>query len=245
MGLVPIKVQAASSAGPVSHPDAKADVARRAWKIRRLIYDLQNCVSAIERCEKRKCRFRLFDSMSMHLIRLHRWVRLIGLCIAVIALCHGVAYGAAIDIVTAADIRYCTKSTKFSIKEVDIGLAADVGTLSRLPKIGVSYSWAKEATYTARIFGGEEAGRVGFVSRVFEDKQALLIEGLELASLIATKSPVAVLSSKAIMDYSRDRSVEDGLKFTASWNAAMVQADDVNKATMGALRKTKTTFQKL
>jgi delta(3,5)-delta(2,4)-dienoyl-CoA isomerase len=30
---------------------------------------------------------------------------------------------------TACDIRVCSKSVKFTIKEVDIGLAADIGTL--------------------------------------------------------------------------------------------------------------------
>lgn len=165
--------------------------------------------------------------------------------LAVIALCHGISYGGAIDLATAADIRYCVKSTRFCIKEVDVGLAADVGTLSRLPKIGVSYSWAKEATYTSRVFDGGEAMRVGFVSRVLASKEEMLKAGLELASVIAAKSPVAVQSSKALMDFSRDRPVGDGLRYTAVWNAAMVQADDVSKAMMSGVSKTNPTFAKL
>ncbi|KAM3424412.1 hypothetical protein BST61_g6417 [Cercospora zeina] len=45
------------------------------------------------------------------------------------------------------------------------------------------------------------------------------------------KSPVAVQSSKAIWDFSRDRSVADGLAFTAAWNSAMVQSDNELVAT--------------
>lgn len=164
---------------------------------------------------------------------------------AVICLLHGISFGAAIDIATAADIRYCTPDVKFSVREVDVGLAADVGTLSRLPKIGVSYSWAKEMVYTARIFDGSEAIRVGLVSKVCRDREDLFKQGLDLAQEIATKSPVAVQSSKALLDFSRDRPVEDGLKLTASWNAAMVQTDDVKKAMMSGLKKTKPTFEKL
>lgn len=75
-------------------------------------------------------------------------------------------------------------------------------------------------TYTARVWQGEEALRVGFVSKVFETKDELLQNGLELAKEIASKSPLAVQGSKAIMDFSRDRPVDDGLHFTATWTSA-------------------------
>ncbi|KAI5362800.1 putative enoyl-CoA hydratase/isomerase, ClpP/crotonase-like domain superfamily [Septoria linicola] len=211
-----LDVTAASSSGPVSKPSASDDIARRTWKVRRHVYDYQNGMNAIERCEK-----------------------------PVICLLHGVVYGAGIDIAVAADVRYCASGVKFSVKEVDVGLAADVGTLTRLPKIGVSYSWAKEVVYTARVFGAEEAEKVGFVSKVVKSKDDLMKEGMELAELIATKSPVAVQSSKALLDFSRDRPVADGLAYTAVWNAAMVQSEDVTKAMMSGLKKTKTTFEKL
>ncbi|PPJ49879.1 hypothetical protein CBER1_05026 [Cercospora berteroae] len=211
-----LDVTGSSSSGPVSNPTESDDVGRRTWKVRRHMLTYQNGISAIERCEK-----------------------------PVIGLFHGISYGAAVDIATAADIRYCSQGVRFSVKEVDVGLAADVGTLSRLPKVGVSYSWAKEMVYTAREFGAEEARRVGFVSRVLGSKEELEREGLELAKVIAKKSPVAVQSSKAIWDFSRDRSVADGLAFTAAWNSAMVQSEDVKKAMMSGLRKTKTSFEKL
>ncbi|KXS94557.1 hypothetical protein AC579_4474 [Pseudocercospora musae] len=211
-----LDVKAASSGGPGSQSSKTDDIARRTWKVRRHLYDYQNGITAIERCEK-----------------------------PVICLTHGVTFGAAIDLAVAADVRYCAKGVRFSVKEVDVGLAADVGTLSRLPKIGVSYSWAKEIVYTAREFGAEEAEKVGLVSRVAESKEQLLEQGLELANIIATKSPVAVQSSKALLDFSRDRPVEDGLKYTAAWNAAMVQSEDVKKAMMSGIKKTKLTFEKL
>ncbi|PPJ60699.1 hypothetical protein CBER1_03431 [Cercospora berteroae] len=211
-----LDVSGASSSGPVGAPSEKEDFARRAWKIRRHALDYQNAVNAIERCEK-----------------------------PVICLLHGVSYGAALDIATAADVRYCTRDVRFCVREIDVGLAPDIGTLSRLPKIGVSYSWAKEVTYTARTFDGSEAATQGFVSKVFDTKQALIDGGLVLAKTIAEKSPVAVQSAKALWDFSRDRPVQDGLLYTAAWNSAMVQADDVKKAMMSGIRKTKTTFEKL
>lgn len=98
--------------------------------------------------------------------------------------------------------------------------------------------------YTARVFGAEEAERVGFVSKVAESKEKLVAEGLELASFIADKCPVAV-SSKALFDFSRDRTVQDGLMFTAVWNAAMLQSEDLTRAMMSGAKKTKSKFAKL
>ena len=51
--------------------------------------------------------------------------------VPVIAAINGLCIGAGVDLSSAADIRICSKTAKFTIKEVDIGLAADIGTLQR------------------------------------------------------------------------------------------------------------------
>ena len=128
---------------------------------------------------------------------------------AVICVMHGYSFGLAIDISTCADIRICASNTKFSIKEVDIGLAADVGTLSRLPKVVGNFSWVKDVALSARVFGAEEAYRVGFVSQVHDSKAKALEAGLKLAALLATKSPVAVQGTKELLNHARDHTIDD------------------------------------
>lgn len=73
--------------------------------------------------------------------------------------------------ISAADIRYCSSDAWFQIKEVDIGMAADVGTLQRFPKIIGSDSLARELVYTARKFSAAEALQHGFVSRLFDNPE--------------------------------------------------------------------------
>lgn len=175
-----LDVQSASEGGPLA-ASGDADPARKASKLRRHILELQREVSAIEECEK-----------------------------PVIAALHGISYGLAIDMTTCCDVRLCSKDTRFAVKEVDIGLAADVGTLTRLPKTNVSMSWIKDVCLTARDFYAEEALKVGFVSGVFESKEATLARAHEIAKLIATKSPVAVQATKNVVNFSRDHSVADG-----------------------------------
>ncbi|KXT09700.1 hypothetical protein AC579_8948 [Pseudocercospora musae] len=197
---------------------ASEDTARKAWKLRRHIKEVQNPVTEIEKCEK-----------------------------PVICVMHGISYGAAIDISTCCDIRICSKDTRFSVREVAIGLAADVGTLTRLPHTQVPMSWIKDICLTAREFNAQEALTMGFVSGVFDSKEAALDRAFELAKDIATKSPIAVQGTKAVINYSRDHSVEDGLDYIAVWNAAMLQTTDVKDALLSGLSKSKRTptFQKL
>ena len=131
--------------------------------------------------------------------------------IAVICVMHGIAYGLAIDLSCCADVRICARDARFAVKEVDIGLAADIGTLSRLPKCVSSFSWAKDVCLSAREFDADEALAVGFVSQVHESKSVALDAALKWASLVASKSPVAVQGTKEIMNHARDHSVSDSM----------------------------------
>ena len=158
---------------------------------------------------------------------------------------HGYAYGAAIDLATACDIRFCASNTTFCVKETDIGLAADVGTLARLPKVLGLTSFVKEVALSARPFLADEALKQGLVSRVLSSKEELVAEGLKLAELIASKSPVAVQGTKNVLDYAWGRTVEENNNYVAVWNAGMLQSTDVEIAMTSGLQKRKPTFEKL
>lgn len=126
-----------------------------------------------------------------------------------ICILHGISIGLAIDLSCCADVRLCAADTRLAVKEVDIGLAADIGTLSRLPKAVGSSSWVKDVCLSARFFDAAEALRQGFVSEVHESKAAAVAAGLEKAALIAGKSPVAVQGTKELLNHARDHSVDE------------------------------------
>jgi hypothetical protein len=127
----------------------------------------------------------------------------------VICILHGISIGLAIDLSCCADVRLCSADTRLAVKEVDIGLAADIGTLSRLPKAVGSSSWVKDVCLSARFFDAAEALRVGFVSEVHESKAAAVAAGLEKAAIVAGKSPVAVQGTKELLNHARDHSVDE------------------------------------
>lgn len=145
----------------------------------------------------------------------------------VIAAIQGPCYGGGIDLVTACDIRHASEDASFSVKEVDLGIVADIGTLQRLPTIvgeGVAREWA----FTARTFKADEALRRGLINQLASDHQSLWQLAHEQAALIAEKSPLAVRGTKHILNYSRDHGVQNALDYVATWNAGMLLSLDLN-----------------
>ncbi|KAK7431709.1 hypothetical protein QQZ08_001646 [Neonectria magnoliae] len=210
-----LDVEAAGQDGILTGADG-ADVARKAKGLRSHIEEFQECISAAEKCEK-----------------------------PVICVLHGISIGLAIDISCCADIRICASNTRFAVKEVDIGLAADIGTLARLPKIVGSMSWVKDVCLTARDFSAQEAVTVGFVSQVHESKDTALQAAVAMAAMMAEKSPVAVQGTKELLNYGREHNVADSLQYTRVWNAGALQGKDFMQAIMSGLKKTKPRFEKL
>ena len=103
---------------------AHVDGARSREALRRQILDLQDCLSSIERCRK-----------------------------PVIAAIQGACVGGALDLVSCCDMRYAAGDAVFSIKEIDLGMVADVGTLQRLPRL-IGEGMTRELAYTGRTVGG-------------------------------------------------------------------------------------------
>ncbi|KAG9090030.1 hypothetical protein FRC06_001245, partial [Ceratobasidium sp. 370] len=115
--------------------------------------------------------------------------------------------------------------------EVDVGLAADIGTLARLPKITGNESLLRELALTAREFGPAEAVQLGMVSRVVEGGRHEVIDAaLATAKAIASKSPIATVGTKRVLLHARDHSVEENLEYTATWNQVMLQSTDTVEA---------------
>ena len=154
--------------------------------------------------------------------------------VPVIAAMHGFVIGGGIDMSSACDVRYAAKGTKFTIKEVDIGLAADIGTLQRFQKVVGNDSWTRELCYTARFFSSEEALEKGFLSRILSTPEECLQEAVNLATQIATKSPIAVTTTKQSLNYSRDHTVQEGLDHICWLNSVMLQTGDMEKAAMAS-----------
>ena len=142
---------------------------------------------------------------------------------------QGGCVGGAVDMVTAADMRYATADAWFCIQEINIGMTADVGTLQRLPKL-VPEGVVRELAYTGRRMSAQRAYEVGLVNQIFETHEELVQGVLDIANEIATKSPLAIWGTKESVNYARDHSVADSLNFIATWQAGIFQPKDMAAA---------------
>ena len=183
-------------------------------KLRQLILELQDTLTSIERCRK-----------------------------PVIAAIHGGCIGGGVDLISCTDMRYCSADAYFTIKEIDIGMVADVGTLQRLPKLIGNQGIVREMAYTGRRVEAAEAREIGLVNRVFDSREALQAGVREVAAQVAAKSPLSIRGTKEMLNYSRDHSVADGLNHIATWNAAMLMSTDLTAAMMAGMAKQTPQFK--
>ena len=115
--------------------------------------------------------------------------------IPVIAQVHGVCIGAGVDLISACDLRFSTKSSFFSIMETRLGIVADMGTLQRLPNT-IPEGILKELTYSSKIFSGRYAEKIGLVNKSFFTKKSLDSHIRKLADTICSMPSYAVKGSK-------------------------------------------------
>jgi enoyl-CoA hydratase len=139
------------------------------------------------------------------------FTRLETLRIPVIVAIQGGCIGGAVDMVTAACMRYASADAFFCIQEINIGMVADVGTLQRLPKL-MPMAVVKELAYTGRRLSADKALQYGLVNEVLADAAAALAAAMKTAAEIASKPPVAIWGTKQALHYARDHSVDDALK---------------------------------
>ena len=172
------------------------------------------------------------------------FTRLETLRIPVVVALHGGCIGGAVDLVTAACIRYASADTFFCIQEINIGLVADVGTLQRLPKL-MPMALVKELAYTGRRLGAEQAKTHGLVNEVFADASDTLAAALQCAKEIAAKPPVAIWGTKQALNYARDHSVEDALKQMGWLQGAIWSNANVREAISAMQQKREANFAPL
>ena len=121
----------------------------------------------------------------------------------VICAIQGGCIGGALDLAAACDLRYCSADAFFTVQEIHIGMAADLGVLQRLPKL-IPPGAARELAYTGDRLPAERALALGLVNAVLPDAAALLEHALAVARRIAAKSPLAVAGSKLALNHARD-----------------------------------------
>ena len=114
---------------------------------------------------------------------------------ATIAAINGFALGGGCELALACDLRYASRTAKLGQPEINLGIIPGWGGTQRLART-TTLGYAKELIFTGRVVDADEAERRGLVNAVFEPAE-LIEKTLEVANLLASKSPLTLAAAKA------------------------------------------------
>ena len=162
----------------------------------------------------------------------------------VLVACQGGVIGGAIDMISAGDIRWCTKDAFFCIQETNIAMTADVGTFPRLQRY-IPEGWVKQMAYTGERLGADKAREIGLVNEVFDTHEEMMAHVMSVAKEIASKNPLAVTGCKVLINYGRDHSTADTLDYIGVWNSGMIAPAHMQEAFTAKAEKREAEFPDL
>jgi enoyl-CoA hydratase len=155
--------------------------------------------------------------------------RLRGIRQPVIAAINGAAAGGGMAIALAADIRVCTPEAYFVASFINIGLSGgEMGSSFLLPRM-VGISRAADILLTGRKVFGEEAEKIGLVSRV-TPAENLLGAALSYARMMTAKTAGGLkLTKRALEQNLTAASLEAALNLENRNQALMVFSGEFRK----------------
>jgi enoyl-CoA hydratase len=162
----------------------------------------------------------------------------------VICAVQGGCIGGAFDLAAACDLRYCTADAFFCIQEINIGMAADLGVLQRLPKL-IAPGVVRELAYTGERLSAARALELGLVNAVLPDAQTLLAKAMAVAASIAAKSPLAIAGSKLAINHARDHGTAAALHQMTLLQSAIFDVAEMGVAIAGWKAKQPGEFESL
>jgi enoyl-CoA hydratase/carnithine racemase len=153
----------------------------------------------------------------------------------VVAAVQGYALGAGFQLALAADIRFAAEDAVMSVFEITYGLVPDLGGTQFLPPI-VGPAKAKELIWTAKWLNAAEALDLGIVNRVVST-ESLLEEAMAFTKDLASRPPMPIAYTKAILRDSDRLSLEDGMRREIEAQMKCITSNDMKEAVAAAFEK--------
>ena len=178
-----------------------------------LVLDMQKAIDGVEACRK-----------------------------PVVAAIHHWCIGGGVDLISACDIRLASADAKFSVREVKVAIVADMGSLQRLPAI-IGEGMTRRLALTGEDIDAARAERIGLVSGVYPEHDALLSGARKLCAELAANPPLVVQGTKRVLNASRDLPRPAALAQVAMWNAAFLPSHDLTEAMAAFMERREPRFE--
>ena len=138
------------------------------------------------------------------------WERIAAVRTPVIAAVRGFALGGGCELAMSCDLIVAGEDAQFGQPEINLGVMPGAGGTQRLTR-AIGRARAMDLILTGRTINAREAESMGLVSRVVPTEETL-DAALELAGIIASKAPVAVLAAKEAVRLAEDLPLSAGLR---------------------------------
>ena len=157
-----------------------------------------------------------------------------------VALVQGGAFGGGAGLAAACDLAVATADAKFSFSEVRLGIIA--ATISPYVVGAVGPREARGLFATGRLFDAAYAEKVGLVTEVVADAEALDAARERIAAEMMACAPGAVADSKRLVDDVAYQPIEDVMDETAKRIARARIGDEGQEGVRAFLEKRKPSW---
>ena len=158
----------------------------------------------------------------------------------VIAAVNGFALGGGCELAMACDLRIASEKAKAGQPEVNLGVTPGFAGTQRLAGL-VGRSQAKYLLFTGEIISADRALQIGLFDEVVAPEQ-LLPRCLEIATLIATKGPVAVSYCKHAVNVSAESTLAQGQAYETELFAQTFATQDQKEGMAAFIEKRPANF---
>lgn len=143
----------------------------------------------------------------------------------VICAINGAALGSGLAMAASSDILIASEKASLGLPEVDVGLLGGCRHAMRL----FSHSRIRRMMLTGLRVSGAELYRLGIVEACTTPEE-LMPTALEMAKVIAAKSPVSTRMGKHTLNVIEDMSLRDGYRYEQDMTAQISKTEDAKEA---------------
>jgi len=153
-----------------------------------------------------------------------------------IAAVNGAAIAGGTGLALLCDFTLAVPEAKFGYTEVRIGFVPAIVSTFLLRQVGEKQ--ARDLLLTGRIFGAEEAVRIGLVSEIVEPDR-LMIRARALAALLMENSPTSLEATKQLLTDHARAEIDAQIEAAVRENAAIRTTADFREGISSFLEKRK------
>ncbi len=159
----------------------------------------------------------------------------------VIAAVNGLAFGGAMEIMLACDLRIAADDATFNLMEIKFGIIPDLGACKRLARL-VGNGYAKELIFTGDTIDAVEAHRIGMIEHIYP-RDDVLPEAMKLAGRLAEGPTLGIALAKQVISRCWDSDPETALEFEAIAQTLCLVSEDHKEAIQAVVENRKPKYK--